>query len=116
MARAFNRAYDLKLTTRGEMEFAYLGEITTPSKCGACGREGAGVGGRGGACGREGAEVGVCGGACGREGAGVWGCGSACGSGLVMVHYTSPTHPPTHPSLALSFSLPRLLPLRPLGE
>ena len=34
VARAFNRAYDLKMTTRGEMEFAYLGEITTPSRCG----------------------------------------------------------------------------------
>ncbi|MEM7726040.1 MAG: GHMP kinase [Cyanobacteria bacterium P01_A01_bin.45] len=34
VARAFNRVYDLKLTTRGEMEFAYLGEVTTPSKCG----------------------------------------------------------------------------------
>ncbi|MEW5307099.1 MAG: hypothetical protein WDW36_009517 [Sanguina aurantia] len=34
VARAFNLVYDLKLTTRGEMEFAYLGEITTPSKCG----------------------------------------------------------------------------------
>lgn len=33
-ARAFNRAYDLKLTIRGEMELAYLGEITTPSRCG----------------------------------------------------------------------------------
>lgn len=33
-ARAFNRTYDLKLTTRGEMELAYLGEITTPSRCG----------------------------------------------------------------------------------
>lgn len=33
-ARAFNRLYDLKLTTRGEMELAYLGEITTPSRCG----------------------------------------------------------------------------------
>ncbi len=33
-ARAFNRIYDLKLTTRGEMELAYLGEITTPSRCG----------------------------------------------------------------------------------
>jgi UTP-glucose-1-phosphate uridylyltransferase/mevalonate kinase len=33
-ARAFNRVYDLKLTTRGEMELAYLGEITTPSRCG----------------------------------------------------------------------------------
>lgn len=34
VARAFNRIYDLKLTTRGEMELAYLGEITTPSRCG----------------------------------------------------------------------------------
>lgn len=33
-ARAFNRIYDLKMTIRGEMEFAYLGEITTPSRCG----------------------------------------------------------------------------------
>jgi UTP-glucose-1-phosphate uridylyltransferase/mevalonate kinase len=33
-ARAFNRTYDLKLTIRGEMELAYLGEITTPSRCG----------------------------------------------------------------------------------
>jgi len=33
-ARAFNRIYDLKLTTRGEMELAYHGEITTPSRCG----------------------------------------------------------------------------------
>jgi UTP-glucose-1-phosphate uridylyltransferase/mevalonate kinase len=33
-ARAFNRLYDLKLTIRGEMELAYLGEITTPSRCG----------------------------------------------------------------------------------
>lgn len=33
-ARAFNRVYDLKLTTRGEMEIAYQGEITTPSRCG----------------------------------------------------------------------------------
>src|SRR5512137_1381074 len=33
-ARAFNRAYDLKMTTRGEMELAYHGEITTPSRCG----------------------------------------------------------------------------------
>ncbi len=30
----FNRIYDLKLTTRGEMELAYQGEITTPSRCG----------------------------------------------------------------------------------
>ncbi|MFZ4394208.1 MAG: sugar phosphate nucleotidyltransferase [Kiritimatiellia bacterium] len=34
VARAFNRIYDLKLTARGEMELAYLGEITTPSRCG----------------------------------------------------------------------------------
>ncbi len=33
-ARAFNRIYDLKMTIRGEMELAYLGEITTPSRCG----------------------------------------------------------------------------------
>ena len=33
-ARAFNRIYDLKLTTRGEMDLAYRGEITTPSRCG----------------------------------------------------------------------------------
>jgi UTP-glucose-1-phosphate uridylyltransferase/mevalonate kinase len=33
-ARAFNRVYDLKLTVRGEMEIAYQGEITTPSRCG----------------------------------------------------------------------------------
>lgn len=34
VARAFNRLYDLKMTIRGEMEFAYLGEVTTPSRCG----------------------------------------------------------------------------------
>jgi len=33
-ARAFNRIYDLKMTTRGEMELAYQGEILTPSRCG----------------------------------------------------------------------------------
>jgi UTP-glucose-1-phosphate uridylyltransferase/mevalonate kinase len=33
-ARAFNRVYDLHLTVRGEMELAYQGEITTPSRCG----------------------------------------------------------------------------------
>jgi UTP-glucose-1-phosphate uridylyltransferase/mevalonate kinase len=33
-ARAFNRIYDLRLTVRGEMELAYQGEITTPSRCG----------------------------------------------------------------------------------
>jgi UTP-glucose-1-phosphate uridylyltransferase/mevalonate kinase len=34
VARAFNRMYDLKMTVRGEMEYAYQGEITTPSRCG----------------------------------------------------------------------------------
>jgi len=34
VARAFNRVYDLKMTTRGEMEYAYRGEIATPSRCG----------------------------------------------------------------------------------
>jgi len=34
VARAFNRAYDLKLTVRGEMDLAYRGEITTSSRCG----------------------------------------------------------------------------------
>ncbi len=34
VARAFNRMYDLKMTVRGEMEFAYMGEIATPSRCG----------------------------------------------------------------------------------
>jgi len=34
VARAFNKAYDLKLTTRAEMEAAYQGEIRTPSRCG----------------------------------------------------------------------------------
>jgi UTP-glucose-1-phosphate uridylyltransferase/mevalonate kinase len=33
-ARAFNKIYDLKMTVRGEMEFAYLGEVITPSRCG----------------------------------------------------------------------------------
>ena len=33
-AGAFNRVYDLRLTVRGEMELAYQGEITTPSRCG----------------------------------------------------------------------------------
>jgi UTP-glucose-1-phosphate uridylyltransferase/mevalonate kinase len=33
-ARAFNLAYDLKMTVRGEMDYAYRGEITTPSRCG----------------------------------------------------------------------------------
>jgi len=34
VARAFNRLYDLKMNRRGEMEYAYLGETTTPSRCG----------------------------------------------------------------------------------
>lgn len=34
IARAFNRTYDLKMSVREEMEYAYLGEITTPSRCG----------------------------------------------------------------------------------
>ncbi|NMD35673.1 MAG: GHMP kinase [Planctomycetes bacterium] len=34
VARAFNRLYDLRLTVRGEMDLAYRGEITTPSRCG----------------------------------------------------------------------------------
>ncbi len=34
VARAFNRIYNLKMTTRGEMQYAYQGEITTPSRCG----------------------------------------------------------------------------------
>ncbi len=34
VARAFNKAYDLKLTVRAEMEAAYQGEIFTPSRCG----------------------------------------------------------------------------------
>ncbi|HBB32374.1 MAG TPA: GHMP kinase [Cyanobacteria bacterium UBA8803] len=34
VARAFNNLYDLKMTVRGEMEYAYLGEVTTPSRCG----------------------------------------------------------------------------------
>ncbi|GBG33890.1 Glucose-1-phosphate thymidylyltransferase [Hondaea fermentalgiana] len=32
--RAFNKLYDLRLTTRGEMEYAYQGELITPSQCG----------------------------------------------------------------------------------
>jgi galactokinase len=32
--RAFNQIYDLGLTIRDEMELAYQGEITTPSRCG----------------------------------------------------------------------------------
>lgn len=34
VARAFGRAYDLKMTVRAEMEAAYQGEILTPSRCG----------------------------------------------------------------------------------
>ena len=34
VARAFNRIYELKMTTRDEMEYAYRGETTTPSRCG----------------------------------------------------------------------------------
>ena len=33
-ARAFNRIYDLRMTLSGEMEYAYLGETATPSRCG----------------------------------------------------------------------------------
>jgi len=33
-ARAFNRVYGLQLGVRDEMELAYQGEITTPSRCG----------------------------------------------------------------------------------
>ncbi len=33
-ARAFNRVYRLGLDTRGEMEMAFQGEATTPSRCG----------------------------------------------------------------------------------
>ncbi|CAE7594086.1 hasC1, partial [Symbiodinium sp. CCMP2456] len=32
--RALNQLYDLKLTTHGEMDIAYRGEINTPSRCG----------------------------------------------------------------------------------
>ena len=34
VARAFNQAYGLGLTTRAEIEAAYQGEISTPSRCG----------------------------------------------------------------------------------
>ncbi len=34
VARAFNLVYELKMTIQEEMEFAYFGEITTPSRCG----------------------------------------------------------------------------------
>ena len=34
VSRAFNQIYHLHLNTRGEMNLAYEGEITTPSRCG----------------------------------------------------------------------------------
>ncbi len=34
IARAFNQVYNLKMSLQEEMEFAYLGEIATPSRCG----------------------------------------------------------------------------------
>ena len=34
MARAFNRLFSLRLSTRGEMQYAYEGERLTPSRCG----------------------------------------------------------------------------------
>ena len=34
VVRAFNQIYNLHLNTLGEMNMAYLGEITTPSRCG----------------------------------------------------------------------------------
>ena len=34
VARAFNRLYQLRMTVRGEMDVAYRGEVTTPSRCG----------------------------------------------------------------------------------
>ncbi|MDJ0618087.1 MAG: GHMP kinase [Calothrix sp. MO_192.B10] len=34
VAKAFNQVYDLKMTIPQQMEFAYLGETTTPSRCG----------------------------------------------------------------------------------
>lgn len=34
LARAFNRVHGLRLTTRGEMQYAYEGERMTPSQCG----------------------------------------------------------------------------------
>ncbi|ETO14585.1 nucleotidyl transferase family protein [Reticulomyxa filosa] len=34
VARAFNKVYDLKLTIEGEMDYAFMGERTTPSQCG----------------------------------------------------------------------------------
>ena len=34
LARAFNQVYNLRMTTRGEMDIAYRGERCTPSQCG----------------------------------------------------------------------------------
>ncbi len=34
VARAFNQIYNLHLNVAGEMNLAYLGEVTTPSRCG----------------------------------------------------------------------------------
>ena len=34
VAKAFNRIYNLKLSTKGEMQIAYFGEQRTPSRCG----------------------------------------------------------------------------------
>ena len=34
VARAFSRLYEIKMTLRGEMEYAYQGEVITPSRCG----------------------------------------------------------------------------------
>lgn len=34
VARAFNRLFNLRLSTRGEMQYAYEGERLTPSRCG----------------------------------------------------------------------------------
>lgn len=34
VSRAFNRLYELKMTTHGEMDAAYRGEVLTPSRCG----------------------------------------------------------------------------------
>jgi galactokinase len=34
IVRAFNRMYNLSMSVREEMELAYMGEVTTPSRCG----------------------------------------------------------------------------------
>lgn len=44
LARAFNRVHGLRLTTRGEMQYAYEGERMTPSQVG-CDRGAGGAGG-----------------------------------------------------------------------